>query len=124
MSRFLAISLGAVLGANARYWVSSWIDRALAVRFPVGTMVINCTGSLILAGFVVIATERLSLPQEWRLAVAVGFLGSYTTFSTFSVETWRLMESGNWALATANVVVSVIAGVAGAWLGSQAARVL
>ncbi|HYN88488.1 MAG TPA: fluoride efflux transporter CrcB, partial [Ardenticatenaceae bacterium] len=115
MNRFLAISLGAVLGANARYWLGAWLDGRFSTAFPLGTFVINTTGSLVLGFFVVLAAEHVALAPEWRLLVAVGFLGSYTTFSTFSVETWNLIAGGRWQLAIVNVLASVVAGLAGAW---------
>jgi len=124
MNRFLAISLGAIAGANARYWLGSWLDRAAPTGLPMGTFVVNVTGSLFLGFFVVLSTERLAVSPEWRLSIAVGFLGSYTTFSTFSVETWRLAADGSWPLALLNVLTTVAVGFAGAWLGGHLARIL
>lgn len=124
MNRFLAISVGAIVGANARYWFGAWLDQTFPTGFPMGTFIINVTGSLVLGFFVVLTTERVALAPEWRLLVTVGFLGSYTTFSTFSVETWRLAASGSWALALLNALGGVGAGFVGAWLGGQVARML
>lgn len=124
MNRFLAISLGAIVGANARYWLGTWLDQTFSTGFPLGTFIINVTGSLVLGFFVVLTTERLSLSPEWRLLMAVGFLGSYTTFSTFSVETWRLAANGSWPLALLNALGSVGAGFVGAWVGGQVASLL
>lgn len=124
MDRFLAISLGAIVGANIRYWLGTWLDRAAPPGLPVGTFAVNVTGSLLLGFFVVLSTERLALSPEWRLSIAVGFLGSYTTFSTFSVETWRLAADGSWPLALLNVLTTVAAGFVGARLGGHLARIL
>lgn len=124
MNQIIAISVGAVLGANTRYWLGVWMDRIFAVGFPMGTLLINTTGSLLLGFFLVLTTERFLVSPEWRLLVAVGFFGSYTTFSTFSVETWQLAADGSWPFALLNVLVSVGAGFLGAWLGAQLARTL
>jgi fluoride exporter len=124
LDQVVAISVGAVLGANARYWLGQWLSHTLVTSLPVGTLFINCSGSFVLGLFMTLATERLPLAPHWRLAVAVGFLGSYTTFSTFSYETMRLAADGSWLLAFANVALSVAGGLAGAWLGAYLARVL
>lgn len=124
MNKFLAISLGAILGANTRYWIGVWFDQAYATRFPIGTFVINVSGCLILGFLVVLTTERVSLAPEWWLFLAVGFLGSYTTFSTLSVETWRLAAEGSWLLALLNALGSIGAGFLGAWIGAQLARMI
>jgi fluoride exporter len=124
LDQVLAISVGAVLGANTRYWLGLWLSRALVTSLPVGTLAINCSGSLILGLFMTLATERVPLSPHWRLAVAVGFLGSYTTFSTFSDETMRLATDGGRLPALANVALSVTGGLVGAWLGAHLARVL
>ena len=121
MERVAAISLGAVLGANARYWLGLWMDTRFATRFPLGTLVINVTGCLLLGFFIALTTGRVALAPRWRLLFAVGFLGSYTTFSTFGVETVTLLDEGSSALALGNVLLSVLGGLLGAWLGSRLA---
>ena len=81
MDNFLAISLGAVLGANARYWLGAWAAEKLGTAFPYGTLIINVTGSLILGFFLTLISGRYMVDTRWRMFVAVGFLGAYTTFS-------------------------------------------
>ena len=121
---FLAISVGAVLGANARYIVGGWLSDRYGSSFPVGTLVINVTGSFVIGLFVVLIGERLVVPDWWRPLVAIGFLGSYTTFSTFSLETLALAQTGSWWLAAINVVGSVGGSLVGVYLGTVLARAL
>ncbi|NPV07739.1 MAG: fluoride efflux transporter CrcB [Anaerolineae bacterium] len=121
MDQVTAISIGAVLGANARYWLGVWVDSRFATGFPLGTLVVNCTGSLVLGFLLILTTQRIALSPRWRLLLAVGFLGSYTTFSSFSVETLALLDEGSWLLALANVLLSVGFGLVGAWLGARLA---
>jgi len=103
---YLWIALGAVVGASARYFVSGHIARAFSPVFPYGILVINITGSLILGCFLVLTTERLLVDARWRLLVAVGFCGSYTTFSSYAFETFALMEQGQWLLVGLNLIAS------------------
>ncbi len=81
------ISLGAIVGANARYFLSRWVARNFTAEFPYGTLLINITGSLLLGFFMAWTTERVLADPRWRLLVAIGFCGSYTTFSSYSYET-------------------------------------
>jgi fluoride exporter len=113
------ISLGAVLGANLRYLLSKIVTRMSDAAFPYGTLIINGTGSLLLGFFLVWTTERVLANPLWRLLVAVGFCGSYTTFSSYAFETIAYFEQGHWALFAANIVTNnllclgaVIAGAA------------
>jgi CrcB protein len=121
---FLAISVGAVLGANTRYFVGGWISDRFGTSFPLGTLVINVTGSFVIGLFLVLIGERLVVADWWRPLVAIGFLGSYTTFSTFSFETLALAQSGSWGLAALNVVGSVAGSLLGVYLGAVLARAL
>ena len=82
MDTFLIISLGAILGANARYWLGGWAAEKFGPSFPYGTLIINVTGSLMLGFFMTLITDRFIVDPRWRLLVAIGFLGAYTTFST------------------------------------------
>jgi CrcB protein len=86
MKTFLIISLGAILGANARYWLGGWSAGRFGTIFPYGTLIINLTGSLILGFFITLATDRFLVDPRWRLLVAIGFLGAYTTFSTYTYK--------------------------------------
>ena len=87
---YLWIALGAVVGASARYFLSSHIARLFSSSFPYGTLLINITGSLLLGFFLVWTSERVLIDPRWRLLIAIGFCGSYTTFSSYAFETFAL----------------------------------
>ena len=115
---FLWISLGAIVGANARYLVTRALARQLDGAVPLGTFVVNAFGCLAVGVIGTLVAGRLiARPETVRLVVMVGFLGSLTTFSAFAYETDLLMRNGAWVSALANVVVSVVAGMAGVRLG-------
>lgn len=112
------IIVGAALGACARYFLSNYIAQLSMASFPYGTLVINVSGSFLLGLFLIFTTERMLVDPRWRLLVAVGFCGSYTTFSSYAFEAFALMEQGQWLLMALNIVVSnvlcLLAVVAGA----------
>jgi fluoride exporter len=121
---FLAISLGAVAGANLRYWMSRYAVRLLGPVFPFGTLAINVLGSFVLGFFLVWTTERTIADPRWRLLIAVGFCGGFTTFSSYAYETMVFFEQGQWALLTANFVSNNLLACAGVLAGMALARVL
>ena len=122
MSRYLLIALGAALGANARYLVGVWAANRLGADFPYGTLLVNVSGSFILGFLLAAATGRGSLSPEMRLLFAVGFLGSYTTFSSFAVESVNLgRDAGLWT-ALRNIVLNNGLGLTFALLGIYFAR--
>jgi CrcB protein len=121
---FLAISLGAVAGANLRYWMSRYAVRLLGPVFPFGTLAINVLGSFVLGFFLVWTTERTIADPRWRLLIAVGFCGGFTTFSSYAYETMVFFEQGQWALLTANFVSNNLLACAGVLAGMAVARVL
>ncbi len=114
---YLLVGLGGLLGANARYILGGLLARSLKTTFPYETLVINVVGSFVLGFFMVVATDRFELPPEHRLLFAIGFLGSFTTFSTFTYETLVLLEEGDLLLGLANIVASVALGVLAGYLG-------
>jgi CrcB protein len=120
------VGLGGFLGANARYWLGTWIQARTGTDFPWGTFVINVSGSFILALFLTMVSERLALPRvpALRLVVAVGFVGAYTTFSTFEWETWGLLTTGGLLRAFANAFGSLASGFVAVWLGVLLGRAL
>ena len=117
MEKFLYISAGAILGANLRYWIGDWAARKLSAGFPYGTLLINFTGSLLLGFFITIAAERLLVDPRLRLLVTVGFLGSYTTFSTFTYESLNLLLKGQVLAGLLNLLGSILLGVAAVGIG-------
>lgn len=122
--RYLAVGLGGFLGANARYIVGGWVQQRWGAGFPYGTFVINVTGCFILGLFATLAL-CFAWSEYWRLLIAIGFVGAYTTFSTFEYETLRLMAEGaRWKAAAVNVVGSMAMGLFAAYLGVVAARLV
>jgi CrcB protein len=119
---YLWISLGAVVGASARYFVSRFVARVVSASFPYGTLLINITGSFILGLFLVWSTERALPDPRWRLLVAIGFCGSYTTFSSYAFESFSLFEQGHYLLFASNVVLSNVLCLAGVLAGAMLAR--
>jgi len=115
--RTLAISLGAVAGANARYWVGVLFIRLLPWSFPYGTLFINVSGSLLLGAFFAYVNVRYPGASAARLLVATGFCGAYTTFSTFSYEVLGLTRDGAWGLALLYIGASLALGLGGVAAG-------
>lgn len=123
LTKYLAVAAGSALGGMLRYFLGTTALLArTAAPFPTATFVINITGSFLVGFFLTLAAERLQLSAHLRLAVAVGFLGAYTTFSTFEYETLRLAEERRFGLALLNVLLSVAAGFAAVWGGAMLAR--
>ena len=117
-SKTLLLLLGGVLGTYLRYLVSKWFElQPWAQGFPYGTLVVNVSGSFILAAAAVLILERLPPEhQNWYLLIGTGFCGGYTTFSTFEWETFKLVRDGSWGYALANAFGSVLAGFVGVLL--------
>jgi len=124
LETFLAISVGAVLGANTRYLLGGWIAERVGTSFPVSTLVINVTGSFVIGVVLGLVIDRGIGPWWWRPLIAIGFLGSYTTFSTFSWETLQLLESGAWPWAALNIVGSVVLSLAATFVGIVIVRLI
>jgi len=111
------IAIGGAFGAVLRYGTSLSVYSLLGRGFPYGTLFVNVSGSLLMGLLSVIMLERFNIDPEWRAAVLVGVLGSFTTFSTFSIETLNLLEQGDVMRATANIVLSVLVCLAAVWFG-------
>lgn len=122
MSTLLIVGVGGFFGAIARYLLGGWINDLTRSAFPLGTFVINISGAFILGFFMTLTTERFALNPNLRPLIAIGFLGAYTTFSTFSYETVRLIEDGSFGLALANAGVSLLVGVVAIYAGIFAGR--
>ncbi len=123
MNRFLLIAAGAVLGANARYLVSLWAADRFGAAFPYGTLIVNVTGCLVLGFLISLSTGRIGLAPDVRLLLAVGFLGSYTTFSSFAVESLTLAQDGSLGRSLINLFANNLIGLTAAWVGMVLARV-
>jgi len=120
----LIISLGAIIGANARYLVSRYAVKLLGPVFPYGTLFINLTGSLIVGFFVIWTSERVFVDPRWRLLVIVGFCGSFTTFSSYAYESMAYFEQGQWLLMWTNVITNNVLCLVAVLAGMALARVL
>jgi CrcB protein len=118
------ISLGAVIGANLRYFVGQFVARVAVGNFPYATMLINLTGSLALGFFMVWTTERVLVDPRWRLFIAIGLCGGYTTYSSFAYETLALFEQGRWLASASNILATNFLCLLGAAAGAALARSL
>jgi CrcB protein len=118
------IAAGGALGAIARYALGGLVQEWAGARFPYGTLVVNVSGCLVMGVVMTLLTERGVIHPNWRFLVPVGFIGAYTTFSTFEYETFRVIEQGGWIVALANVAVSVVAGFAALVAGIFGTRAL
>jgi CrcB protein len=118
----LVISIGAILGANARWIISRFAARILGPVFPYGTLFINVTGSFMVGFFMIWTTERVLLDPRWRLLIVVGFCGAFTTFSSFAFETMAYFEQGQWLLLFANFASNNLLCLGAALAGMALAR--
>ncbi len=122
MAQLAFIAAGGAIGALMRYWLSNGIYVFMGRGFPYGTLTVNVTGSLIMGFLYVFMIERMDASVEWRAALMIGLLGAFTTFSTFSIETMNLLESGEQLKAALNVILSVTLCLLGCWLGMVVGR--
>jgi CrcB protein len=120
MDRYLMVLVGGGVGALARYILGAEIALRVGGRFPLGTMILNVTGSFLIGLLMTLFTERFTHPY-WRLLLVVGVLGGYTTFSTFEYETFRAVQDGTRWIAFLNVVGSVVLGYIAVWIGAAIA---
>jgi fluoride exporter len=121
-NRYLIVALGSAVGGCLRYGLGGFISSRWGTAFPWGTFVINVTGSFVIGAFLTFALQRIDIDPRWRLLVAVGFCGGYTTFSTFAWETAMLLQSRELSFALGNVLGSAVAGVLGILGGARFAR--
>ena len=120
----IIVGIGGFVGAVVRYAIAVWIGQAWGRAFPLGTFVINVSGSFLIGLLMTLFTERYSFDPAWRLLFVVGFLGAYTTFSTFEYETGKLINDSEWLFAAMNVVLSVTAGFVALKFGEVLAKII
>ena len=124
MESIFFVALGGSVGSVTRYLVSVWAAGRLGTDFPFGTLIVNIVGCYIIGLFMILATEKLLLPNYWRLLVASGFLGGLTTFSSFSYETLMLVQEGAWTPALINLAANLATGLVATWAGMVTARII
>ncbi|KPV39167.1 camphor resistance protein CrcB [Thiohalorhabdus denitrificans] len=124
MAQTLAIAAGGALGALLRYWVVTGVHGLLGAGFPYGTLAVNTLGSLLMGFLSVVLLERAGIGPELRAALLVGLLGSFTTFSSFSMETLNLLEGGARSKAAASVAANLAFCLLAVWAGVIAGRKL
>jgi CrcB protein len=122
LTQIIFIAAGGAAGAVLRFWVSNGVYAFLGRGFPYGTLAVNVIGSLLMGLLYVFFLERMTVSAELRGAVLIGLLGSFTTFSTFSIETLNLIEQAEYMKAGLNTLLSVFACLAAAWFGLLLAR--
>ena len=123
MQKLILIFLGSGLGGVLRYILSGWAQRFGDGSFPLGTLTVNLIGCFLVGFLSAAFSGRVLIREEYRIALLIGVLGGFTTFSTFGLETFTLLNDGEWARAAWNVGVSVVPGVAAVWIGFRFAEI-
>lgn len=124
MQKYLWIAAGGALGSIARYWIGSAVASRMGVRFPYGTLIVNVTACLIIGFTLAWLGRRADLDPAWRYLIPIGFVGAYSTFSTFEWETLSTLRSGAFFLAALYAVGSLVLGLAAVWAGSILGEIL
>ena len=122
MMSIISIAIGGAAGSLCRYGMSNGIYLLLGRSFPYGTLAVNILGSFVMGIVYILMIERASISEELRAGITIGLLGAFTTFSTFSIETINLIESGEILKAGLNILFSVTLCIAGCWLGMHLSR--
>jgi CrcB protein len=120
--KYFAVAVGGALGSLARFWVGSTVGGRLGSRFPYGTFIINITACLIIGFSLAFLNRRTGISPVWRFLIPVGFIGAYSTFSTFEWETFSSFESGAMLLGLLYVLLSVVLGFLAVWCGVMLAK--
>jgi CrcB protein len=124
LQKYLLIALGGALGSIARYWVGSTVAGRMGIRFPYGTLLVNLTACVIIGFSLTYLGRRADLNPAWRFLIPVGFIGAYSTFSTYEWETLSSIRSGAFFLAALYAIGSLVLGLVAVWGGSLLADVL
>ena len=124
MKEVAAIAVGGAFGSVLRYGMSTWVYALAGRGFPYGTLAVNVLGCLLMGFLFVLFVDRLTDSVVWRAGLLIGVLGGFTTFSSFSIETFNLIEQGDWFKAMGNVFGSVLLCLTATWWGALIARVL
>lgn len=124
MQKYLWIAAGGALGSIARYWIGSEVGSRMGVKFPYGTMIVNITACVVIGFSVSFLGRRADLSPAWRYFIPIGFIGAYSTFSTYEWETLSTLRSGAFFLAALYALGSLILGLAAVWAGSMLGEIL
>jgi fluoride exporter len=124
MTKYLMVALGGGMGSVLRFWVGGYVSNRLGTRFPYGTFVINVTASFLIGFILTLLAERTHWSPNWRYLIPVGFIGGYSTFSTFEYESFRVFQDGELLITGLNVVLSVVLGFLAVWLGVITGRTI
>lgn len=124
MNKYILIALGGACGSVARYWMGATLAHKLGNRFPYGTLIVNITACLIIGFSLGVLGKRADLGDGWRYLIPIGFVGAYSTFSTFEWETYVHLHGGQYIVAGVYVVSSLVLGLAATWGGLALSRVV
>ncbi len=124
MQKYLLIAAGGALGSIARYWVGSSIASRMGIRFPYGTLIVNLSACIIIGFSLTYLGKRVELNPAWRYFIPVGFIGAYSTFSTYEWETLSTLRAGAFSIAALYAVGSLVLGLVAVWAGSICAEAI
>jgi len=124
MNKYWMVALGGLLGSVSRFWLGGIISEKMGAKFPYGTFVINCSGCFLIGLVMTVLAEKGYANSMWRYLVVIGFLGGYTTFSSFEYETFHAVQESEFLIGLLNAVASVVVGFLSVWLGSIAGKTL
>lgn len=124
MNKYLVVALGGAIGSMLRFWGAGYVSGRLGTRFPYGTFVINITASFLIGLIMTVLSERTHLSPSWRYLLVVGFLGGYSTFSSFEYESFSVFRDGEFLIAAMNIALSVGVGFVAVWIGAITGRTI
>jgi CrcB protein len=124
LQKYFFIALGGSLGSLVRFWVGTAVANRMGTRFPYGTLLVNLTACIIIGFALTFLGRHAELNPAWRFLVPIGFIGAYSTFSTFEWETFANLQTGAFLIAASYLVLSVLLGLVGVWCGVLIARIV
>jgi CrcB protein len=122
VGKYFAVGVGGFVGSIARFWLAVYVGQRMGTRFPYGTFLVNISGSFLVGLVMTILTEKTLLSPTYRYLIPIGFIGGYTTFSTFEYETLRAIQDGQFSIGLLNIVLSVLVGFLMVWTGAMVGK--